>query len=87
MGKLQFKKVELYGTDLSQFDKERNQLTSGVFVLTHNESIAIKNLLNNWIDARNADNYRVQPGDFLMNLDEIEQLKNKLKTNVHYEKC
>jgi hypothetical protein len=55
-------------------------------VLTHNESIAIKNLLNNWIDARNAENYRVQPGDFLMNIDEIEQLKNKLKSNVHYEK-
>jgi|688.fasta_scaffold07221_12 hypothetical protein len=86
MSKLQFKKIEIYGTDLSQFDKERNQLTSGVFVLTHNESIAIKNLLNNWIDARNADNYRVQAGDFLMNLDEIEQLKNKLKSNVHYEK-
>jgi hypothetical protein len=85
--RLQYKKIELYGTDLSQFDKDRNQLTSGVFVLTHNESIAIKNLLNNWIDARNADNYRVQPSDFLMNLDEIEQLKNKLKSNVHYEKC
>jgi hypothetical protein len=85
--RLQYKKVQLYATDLSQFESDRNQLTSGVFVLTHNESIAIKNLLNNWIDARNADNYRVQPGDFLMNIDEIEQLKNKLKTNVHYEKC
>jgi hypothetical protein len=83
---LQFKKIEIYGTDLSQFDKERNPLTSGVFVLTHNESIAINNLLNNWINERNADNYRTQPIDFLISVEDAKELIHKLKRNILYEK-
>jgi hypothetical protein len=83
---LQFKKIELYGTDLSQFESDRNPLTSGAFLLTHNESIAINNLLNNWINERNADNYRTQPIDFLISVDDAKELIHKLKRNIGYEK-
>jgi hypothetical protein len=83
---LQFKKIELYGTDLSQFELDRNPLTSGAFLLTHNESIAINNLLNNWINERNADNYRTQPIDFLISVEDAKELIHKLKRNIGYEK-
>jgi hypothetical protein len=83
---LQFKKIELYGTDLSQFESDRNPLTSGAFLLTHNESIAINNLLNNWINERNADNYRTQPIDFLISVEDAQELIHKLKRNIGYEK-
>jgi hypothetical protein len=83
---LQFKKIELYGTDLSQFESDRNPLTSGAFLLTHNESIAINNLLNNWINDRNADNYRTQPIDFLISVEDAKELIHKLKRNIGYEK-
>ena len=83
---LQFKKIELYGTDLSQFESDRNPLTSGAFLLTHNESIALKNLLNNWINERNADNYRTQPIDFLISVEDAKELIHKLKRNIGYEK-
>jgi hypothetical protein len=83
---LQFKKIELYGTDLSQFESDRNPLTSGAFLLTHNESIAINNLLNNWINERNADNYRTQPIDFLISVEDAKELIHKLKRNIGYEK-
>jgi hypothetical protein len=83
---LQFKKIELYGTDLSQFESDRNPLTSGAFLLTHNESIAINNLLNNWINERNSDNYRTQPIDFLISVEDAKELIHKLKRNIGYEK-
>jgi hypothetical protein len=83
---LQFKKIELYGTDLSQFESDRNPLTSGAFLLTHNESIALKNLLNNWINERNANNYRTQPIDFLISVEDAQELIHKLKRNIGYEK-
>lgn len=83
---LQFKKIELYGTDLSQFESDRNPLTSGAFLLTHNESIAINNLLNNWIRERNADNYQTQPIDFLISVEDANELIHKLKRNIGYEK-
>jgi hypothetical protein len=83
---LQFKKIEIYGTDLSQFESDRNPLTSGAFLLTHNESIAINNLLNNWINERNADNYRTQPIDFLISVEDAKELIHKLKRNIGYEK-
>jgi len=86
MGKLHFKKVELYGTDLSQFDRERSSLTSDVFVLNHNESLAIKTLLTNWINARQDDNYKLSKVDFCINLDEAKQLIEKLKSSISYEK-
>ncbi len=87
MGKLQFKKVELYGTDLSQFDKDRSSLTSDVFVLNHNESLAMKTLLTNWINARQDDNYKLSKIDFCINVDEAKQLIEKLKSSISYEKC
>jgi hypothetical protein len=87
MGKLQFKKVELYGTDLSQFDKDRSSLTSDVFVLNHNESLAMKTLLTNWINARQDENYKISKIDFCINLDEAKQLIEKLKSSISYEKC
>jgi hypothetical protein len=87
MGKLQFKKVELYGTDLSQFAKDRSSLTSDVFVLNHNESLAIKTLLTNWINARQDDNYKLSKVDFCINLDEGKKLIEKLKSQISYEKC
>ena len=87
MGKLQFKKVELYGTDLSQFAKDRSSLTSDVFVLNHNESLAIKTLLTNWINARQDDNYKLSKVDFCINIDEAKQLIEKLKSSISYEKC
>ncbi len=87
MGKLQFKKIELYGTDLSQFDNDRSSLTSDVFVLNQNESLAMKTLLTNWINARQDDNYKLSKVDFCINLDEAKQLIEKLKSNISYEKC
>lgn len=87
MGKLQFKKIEIYGTDLSQFDKDRSSLTSDVFILTQNETLAIKTLLTNWINARQDDNYKLSKIDFCINLDEANELIKKLKSNIHYEKC
>jgi hypothetical protein len=87
MGKLHYQKVELYGTDLSQFEKERNTLTSGVFVLTQNETLAIKTLLTNWINARQDDNYKLSKVDFCINIDEAKQLIEKLKSSISYEKC
>lgn len=86
MGKMQYKKVELFGTNLSQFESDRNPLTSGVFVINHKESLAIKSLLTNWINAHQDDNYKLSQVDFLINLDEANELIEKLKTNVHYEK-
>ena len=83
---LQYKKIEIYGTDLSQFESDRNPLSSGAFLLTHNESIALKNLLNNWINERNADNYRTQPIDFLISVEDAQELIHKLKRNILYEK-
>jgi hypothetical protein len=87
MGKLQFKKIEIYGTDLSQFDRDRNSLTSDVFILTQNETLAIKTLLTNWINARQDDNYKLSKIDFCINVDEAKQLIEKLKTSISYEKC
>ena len=87
MGKMQYKKIELYGTDLSQFESDRNPLSSGAFLLTHNESIALKNLLTDWINERNADNYRIKPIDFLITIDGANELIKKLKSNILYEKC
>jgi hypothetical protein len=86
MGKLQFKKVELYGTDLSQFDKDRSSLTSDVFVLNHNESLAMKTLLTNWINARQDENYKISKIDFCINLDEAKELIEKLNSQISYEK-
>jgi hypothetical protein len=87
MGKMQYKKIELFGTNLSQFESDRNPLASGVFVINHKESLAIKTLLTNWISARQDDNYKLTQIDFCINLDEANELIEKLKTNVHYEKC
>jgi hypothetical protein len=87
MGKLQFKKIEIYGTDLSQFDKDRSSLTSDVFVLNHNESLAMKTLLTNWINARQDDNYKLSKVDFCINIDEANELIEKLKSSISYEKC
>jgi hypothetical protein len=87
MGKLHFKKIEIYGTDLSQFDKDRSSLTSDVFVLNHNESLAMKTLLTNWINARQDDNYKLSKVDFCINVDEAKQLIEKLKSSISYEKC
>ena len=84
---MHYKKVELYGTDLSQFDKDRSSLTSDVFVLTQNETLAIKTLLTNWINARQDDNYKLSKVDFCINLDEAKQLIEKLKSSISYEKC
>lgn len=87
MGKLQFKKIEIYGTDLSQFDKDRSSLNSNVFVINHNESLAIKTLLTNWINSLHDDNYKLSKIDFCINLDDAKQLIEKLKASISYEKC
>jgi hypothetical protein len=56
-------------------------------VINHKESLAIKILLDNWINARHDDNYKLSQIDFCINLNEANDLIEKLKTNVHYEKC
>ena len=85
--RLQYKKVQLYSTNLSQFELDRNPLSSAVFVLSHKESMALEALLSNWIEARQNDNYKLSKVDFCINLDEAKQLIEKLKSQISYEKC
>jgi len=85
--RLQYKKVQLYSTNLSQFELDRNPLSSAVFVLSHKESMAMEALLTNWIEARQDDNYKLSKVDFCINLDEAKELIEKLKNQISYEKC
>jgi hypothetical protein len=85
--RLQYKKVQLYATDLSQFESDRNPLSSAVFVLSHKESMAMEALLSNWIEARQDDNYKLSKVDFCINIDEAKELIEKLKSQISYEKC
>jgi len=86
MGKLQYKKIELYSTNLSQFKSDRNPLSAGVFVLSHKESMAMEALLTNWIDARQNDNYKLSKVDYCINIDEAKELIEKLNSQISYEK-
>jgi hypothetical protein len=79
MSKLQFKKIELYGTDLSQFDKQRCPLNSTVHVLTVNQTVAITFLVNQFL--------KCDINQWLLSVEEAEDLKVKLKNFIAYEKC
>ena len=78
MGKLQFKKIEIYGTDLSQFDKDRCPLNSTVHVLTVNEIVALTFLIKEFL--KNDTN------QWLLSVEEAEDLRVKLKNIIAYEK-
>jgi len=84
--RLQYKKVQLYATDLSQFESDRNPLSSAVFVLSQKESMALEALLTNWIEARQDDNYKLSKVDYCINIDEAKELIEKLNSQISYEK-
>ncbi len=75
---MQYKKVELYGTDLSQFDKDRCPLNSTVHVLTVNEIVALTFLIKEFL--KNDTN------QWLLSVEEAEDLRVKLKNIIAYEK-
>lgn len=79
MGKMHYKKVELYGTDLSQFDKDRCPLNSTVHLLTVNQTVAITFLVNEFLKG--------DTNQWLLSVEEAEDLKVKLKNFIAYEKC
>jgi hypothetical protein len=83
---LQYKKIELYATNLSQFESDRNALSSSVFVLSHRESMAMEALLTNWIEARQDDNYKLSKVDYCINIDDAKELIEKLNSQISYEK-
>ncbi len=75
---MQYKKVEIYGTDLSQFDKDRCPLNSTVHVLTVNEIVALTFLIKEFL--KNDTN------QWLLSVEEAEDLRVKLKNIIAYEK-
>lgn len=74
---MQYKKIEIHGKNLGDFEPKRNPLGVTVHTLTTTERGAITFLVKEWMAK---DEYQ-----FLMSSDEAVELLHKMKQYIGYE--
>ena len=74
---MQYKKIQIHGKNLSDFDSKRNTVHLTVHTLTINQRNAIDFLVKQWMAK---DQYQ-----FLMSTDEAVELLHKLNNYIGYE--
>lgn len=74
---MQYKKIEIHGKNLGDFELKRNTVGVTVHTLTTTQRSAIKFLVKEWMAK---DEYQ-----FLMSSDEAVELLHKLNQYIGYE--
>ncbi len=74
---MQYKKIEIHGKNLSDFDSKRNPLMVTIHALTTNERTAITFVVKEWM---RKDEYK-----WLLSSDEATELLHKLDRYIGYE--
>ena len=74
---MQYKKIQIHGKNLGDFEPKRNPLAVTVHTLTITERNAITFLIKEWMKK---DEYQ-----FLMSSDEAVELLHKLNQYIGYE--
>lgn len=74
---MQYKKIQIHGKNLLDFDSKRNTVDVTVHTLTINQRNAIDFLVKQWMAK---DEYQ-----FLMSSDEAVELLHKMKNYIGYE--
>ena len=74
---MQYKKIEIHGKNLGDFEPKRNPLGVTVHTLTTTERSAMIFLIHQWMSK--------DENQFLMSSDEAVELMHKLKNYIGYE--
>ena len=74
---MQYKKIQIHGRNLGDFEPKRNSVDVSLHTLTINQRNAIDFLVKQWMAK---DEYQ-----FLMSSDEAVELLHKMKNYIGYE--
>ena len=74
---MQYKKIEIYGKNLEDFELKRNLIGSGIYLLDAKESAAIKHFLQLHIERGMYS--------WILDFNESVNLLNKINNQINYE--